>query len=265
MVELDLRSLAPEIGELLHDARRDFKRMEPEMRDSVRESRIAGYRGLRKVQGVDSRLAFSLRSGEVLTGDTAPEVVHTDLHDELNRQIDAPPQFVRVQGYGSVFDVGYVMHDMFGPYVETMERGAFDSSLELGSSLRVQFLNSHQGLGLASSESRRMAIGTDDIGLGFVAALNPAESDAMDVISKLASGSSSRDTSVGGSIREVEWNDDYDHVRIKDWWMSRGEISAVHAGANPAGFVVLRDESLKVKLAAVDVGQQRKLRRLSYA
>ena len=257
---MDTLDLATDISEPLADARRSFAALSDDSRKEIREYRNSVYRLRYRVSASGAR-AFSLRTGDVITGDDIPRVFQSKLHDSLSSEIDAPESYVRVQGYGSVFDVGYYMIDQFGPYVETMSRKAFDASIERGQSLRVSLLRSHAGLGLASTESRRMAVGVDDYGLGFCAALNPEETDSRDLIEKLQAGSTPRDTSIGGQIRDYSWDDDFTHITINDWWMSRGEISAVQIGANPAGFIMLRSESLQSKLAAVEAVQiNRKLR-----
>ena len=65
------------------------------------------------------------------------------------------------------------------------------------------------------------------------------------------------DTSVGGWIRDFEWNEDYDEVEILDWSMSRGEISSVHAGANPGGWAALRDHVIVDKAALAEIMEYR--------
>ena len=128
--------------------------------------------------------AFRVSDGQILTGDKPPKIEPAEVHNALASKLELDnPNYRMIQGYGSVFDVGYVMYDMFGPYVEYMSSKAFDASLKM-KGLRVSYLMSHQGLGLATTTGKRMAIDKDEHGLGFVAALNIEESDARNLICK---------------------------------------------------------------------------------
>ena len=259
---MDLTTLSSDLREPLDDARKSFRALSEDARAEVTRFRSLAYANTSYRYTPRDGTAFSLRTGDVITGDTAPSHFQSEMHDALHSRVEAPDSHVRVQGYGSVFDVGYYMADKFGPYVEVMSRKAFDASVEKGADLRVSLLRSHAGLGLASTESKRMAVGVDDHGLAFSAALNPNETDSRDLIEKLRAGSTPSDTSIGGQIRDFTWDNDFTQVTINDWWLSRGEISVVQIGANPAGFIMLREKSLQSKLAAIEAVRLVKHRRL---
>lgn len=192
-------------------------------------------------------------------GSVAPELRNTPLLDRLAPEV-RNDGFVTVQGYGSIFDHGYLFADAFGLYVEQMDAKAFDASLERGSQLRVSLLIGHRGIGLAEGTAGRMRVGKDERGLGFVASLNMAETDSKDLVEKLRTGSATTDTSVGGRIDAMEWNDDYTVGTITDW--SLREISVVNQGANPAGYVMLRSETPQgvrcANLSDIEFLEQRK-------
>ena len=232
---IDIRALPSEHSDPLAEAARSFKKLSNSSREELITQRGLESGG-KRIWGGQGVAAFRVGTGEVLTGDKPAKMKVTPLLDSLAESVEGPDT---VHGYGSVFDMGYILYDAFGPYVEYMNSSAFESSLALPS-LQMSFLRSHEGLGLATTTAGRMAVGTDDFGLGFVASLSLVESDAADLHNKLRTGSTSNQTSIGGWIRESEWDEDYTSVEITEWWLSRGEISAVHAGANPAGWVDIR-------------------------
>ena len=241
-MSVDFRSLPAELGDPLIEAGRSYSKLSDSARDELSSHRRLGLQGKRTWGGQGSA-AFRVGSGKILSGDKPGQMKVTPLLDSLAADVSGTEV---VHGYGSVFDVGYILHDSFGPYVEYMNRSAFDSSLALPK-LQMSLLRSHEGLGLATTLAGRMAVGTDDYGLGFVASLSLAETDAADLYHKLRTGSTANQTSIAGWIRESEWNEDYTEVEVRDWWLSRGEISAVHAGANPAGWVDIRGGNTKNK------------------
>jgi len=171
-------------------------------------------------------------------GNTQPDTTTRATHFDLLESVTDTASDAYLHGYGSMFDVGYVMYDMWGAYVEHMSPQAFDRSLA-EPDLQTSLLIGHSGLGLATTRAGRMALSADGEGLAFVASLNLEEPDARGLFQKLGSGSTPSDTSVGGWIREAEWNDWLDVVEIMDWDLMRGEISVVQAGANPAGWAAV--------------------------
>ena len=252
---MDFRSLPAEVGDPLIEAERDWRKLSYDSREEIRgkrQLRLTGWRtwgDQESVYGHPAAVAVRVGSGKILTGDAPTKMTVTELLHDLGSDERLPvqgPGFEVIHGYGSVFDVGYVLYDAFGPYIEYMNSSAFDASLALDQ-LQVSYLRSHSGLGLATTLGGRMAVGVDDHGLGFAASLSLAEQDAVELISKLQSKSTSNQTSIGGTIRDYEWNEEYTEVEIMDWWMSRGEISSVHAGANPAGWADIRGGGKKKK------------------
>ena len=239
---IDFRSLPAEYGDSLIEAGRSYRKLSESARGELADHRRSSLHG-KRTWGGQGEAAFRVGSGKVLSGDKPSPMKVTPLLHELAENVAGTEV---VHGYGSVFAVGYILHDAYGPYVEHMAPTAFDSSLALPN-LQMSLLRSHEGLGLATTTAGRMSVGTDDFGLGFVASLSLAESDAADLYNKLRTGSTSNQTSIGGWVREFEWDDDYTELEVQDWWLSRGEISAVHAGANPAGWVDIRGGNSKNK------------------
>lgn len=228
--------LSQRVMDSFHSFSTDWGKRSDEAKQEVRDYRNKVLGG-KQLWGQRAEASFGLNGGEVLTGDVPTEMVVTPLLNKLSGEIDlVNERFDAIWGYGSVFNVGYIMHDMYGPYVEWMNPHAFDPSLQL-EVLQMSFLRSHEGLGLATTQHGRMRVGVDVHGLGFAASLNQAESDASELMEKLRNGSTSSQTSIGGYIEDYQWNDEYTEVEIMEWNLSRGEISVVHAGANPAGWV----------------------------
>ena len=237
-MRFDTRSLPARLSDEFQTFRNDWNGLGDDARTEVRNTRIASLRGRRSWGCVtEGSYAVRIDSGEVLTGD---EVTEMNVTETLYRLADSlKKKGETVWGYGSVFDVGYVLYDMFGPYVEVMNRHAFEKSLEL-EALQVSFLSSHTGLGMGTTRGGSMAVDADTHGLAFAVGLNMSESDSRNVYRKLESKSTPTDTSIAGVIKAYEWNDSYDEVEIYNWWMSRGEISIVQAGANPAGWIATK-------------------------
>src|SRR5690348_9064457 len=77
---------------------------------------------------------------------------------------------VRLTGYASTFDQPYEMYDAFGPYTETVHRGAFDLTLALRPD--VAYLSNHGGLTMARTKSGSMHLATDTRGLHVDALVN---------------------------------------------------------------------------------------------
>lgn len=174
----------------------------------------------------------------VTTGEYSLPREFTDEMNELSEKFAAQnPDGSFIRGYGSVFEVGYLFRDSYGPYTEIMAPTAFDRSLALPD-LQCSYCRGHAGEGMATTRRQRLALLSDDRGFGFIASLNLQESDARDIYEKLRTGSTTGDTSVGAGPYGYrgEWNSAMTEYRVTDWSMSRGEISSVRTGANPAGW-----------------------------
>ena len=243
---IDVGSLPAVLRDLFVEQAGTWRNLSEDARDEVRQGRtiVRGRRtwGMPCRENVTCLAAVRALTGEIITGEKPTEIDVTELLDTLGASLEIPDGSPVVHGYGSIFDIGYVMHDAWGPYIETMDTEAFDKSLA-NKEIQISYLRSHNGLGLATTRAGRMAVDTDALGIGFVAVLNVAETDAADLVAKLSTGSTSTDTSVAGVIHDYAWNSDYDQIRILEWDMNRGEISSVHAGANPAGWAALRESS----------------------
>ncbi len=186
--------------------------------------------------GVDGQAVRVAEDGS-MNQITHAEPVDSPMLEALSERVGPGPQIL---GYGSAFGVGYMMRDMFGPYLEVMSSRAFTESLRVAA-LEMSLLVNHTGLGLATMSSGRMAVDTDAYGLAFAARLDLAEADAAALFSKLQSGSATTEASIGGWIESASWNDDYSVFTVDSWALHRGEISVVNTGANPAAWAVARD------------------------
>ena len=242
-------------SDLIADYRSRWAEMSTERRGELSQYRTQSSRvELRRARTLMGRV--SMREGVVLDGSDQPDTTPTPLLESLFSQLSEFPsgRGAAVWGYGSIFDVGYLYRDEWGPYIERMATTAFDASKAIPN-VQTAFMSSHRGLGMATTRAGRMAWGTDKLGLGFAASLNLEEPDSRSVRDKLESGSTPTDTSVGGSILDASWNDDYTELTITQWSLSRGEISIVQAGANPGGWVTLATPPVVVNeaaLAAID-------------
>ena len=146
-----------------------------------------------------------------------------------------------VGGYASITGVAYELYDMWGPYYEIVEAGAFTSTLDAVANGRSDLLYKiqHAGLGLAAPSAGTLRLLEDDQGLAFAALVDTRQTDAKDLISKLRTGSTSGQTSMAGMIRDYRWDDTYTVVTTSRWDLHRGDVASVAAGANPWGWAAL--------------------------
>jgi HK97 family phage prohead protease len=139
------------------------------------------------------------------------------------------------RGYASVTEHAYDMWDMFGPYTETIARGAFAETL--GQNADVAFLLNHGGMTLARTTSGTLRLSEDDVGLLVDADLDPANSTVRDMASGLRRGDLS-ELSFAFRIVRGTWDPSYTAYRIEQVDMQRGDVSVVNYGANPDTFVL---------------------------
>ena len=89
-------------------------------------------------------------------------------------------ELYHLNGIASVTDTPYEMYDMFGPYEEIVERGAFTETL--AAEPDVAFLVNHRGVTMARTTNGTLELGMVDAGLGSDAWLNPKRQDVKDLI-----------------------------------------------------------------------------------
>jgi len=139
-------------------------------------------------------------------------------------------QFYEVEGYASVFEVGYEMFDMFGPYREIVDYRAFDKSMANGPD--VAFLVNHKGVTMARTTNGTLELSTDMTGLKAHAFLNADRQDVKDFASAIRDGLVD-EMSFAFMLNDGMWNDDFDEFRILEADINRGDVSGVNFGANP--------------------------------
>jgi HK97 family phage prohead protease len=142
-----------------------------------------------------------------------------------------------VAGYASVTEEPYEMYDMFGPYTEVVRSGSFAKTL--GESPQVQLLLNHEGLAMAYTKSGTLRLAEDETGLHMEAEVNPARGDVRDMLAALEDGDVDEMSFAFRVVRQ-NWSPDYEQRDITEISLSRGDVSVVNFGANPATSVALR-------------------------
>jgi HK97 family phage prohead protease len=159
---------------------------------------------------------------------------------------------LRFEGYASVTERAYDVYG--GPpfgWSETIARGAFAKTLNENPD--VVFLVNHDGLPMARTLSGTLELEEDKTGLRAVApALDPEDRDVQWIAPKMARGDLD-EMSFAFRVSRQEWNEDYTDRRITEVNMSRGDVSIVRYGANPATSGTLRHADLFAQLAALDL------------
>lgn len=140
-------------------------------------------------------------------------------------------------GFASVYDRGYEMWDMFGPYTEQVISGAGTTTLAQ-EGLDVPLVLDHTSLrriarttngSLSLSES---TIG-EDSGLHVDAPdLNPRDADVAYIVPKLEAGLID-EMSFRFRITRGEWSADWTEYHIEEYDLHRGDVAIVGYGANP--------------------------------
>lgn len=153
--------------------------------------------------------------------------------------------FVQVEGYATVFGVRYEMWDEFGPYDESVARGAADETLAANPD--VIFLVNHRGLSMARTagpgRAGTLELSADSTGMSDLAWLNPERSDVKDL--KLAIDDEVvTEQSFGFMITEGRWNGDFTHFEIVRFDIHRGDVSAVNYGASPSTSIAARQRDI---------------------
>lgn len=139
-------------------------------------------------------------------------------------------QWYEVSGYASVFERGYEMFDMFGPYTEVVSAGAADETL--AAAPEVVFRFNHAGTPMAGTRNGRLELWADDTGLGQRAFLNPKRADAKLLVQAIEDDDV-REQSFMFHITSGRWSPDYSEYRIDAFDLDRGDVGPVTYGANP--------------------------------
>ncbi|MER6331854.1 HK97 family phage prohead protease [Streptomyces sp. NPDC001034] len=137
------------------------------------------------------------------------------------------------RGHASVYEQGYEMWDMFGPYTEIVTQGAGTDCLARGD-LDVPLVLGHDQLRrLARTTTGTLVLAEDDTGLSVYApALDPADHDVAYIAPKLRAGLID-EMSFAFRIESGQWSPDYTEYRINRYDIHRGDVAIVGYGANP--------------------------------
>ncbi len=136
-----------------------------------------------------------------------------------------------LEAYASVTNTPYVVHDEFGPFTETVRRGAFGDTLAKGPD--VAFRVNHEGLALGRTRSGTLHLDEDARGLKYSVNLDPDSPNAV----ALRSAVNRRDvteSSFAFLVTSQEWSSDYLQRSIFGVDLDRGDVSAVTFGASPS-------------------------------
>jgi HK97 family phage prohead protease len=146
-------------------------------------------------------------------------------------------QWYLVEGYASVFERGYEMWDMFGPYTEVVSAGAADRTL--AASPEVVFRFNHAGTPMAGTRNGRLELWADETGLGQRAYLNPKRADVQ-LLMQAIEDDDVREQSFMFRIEAGHWSQDYTEYRIDAFDLDRGDVGPVTYGANPHTSIAAR-------------------------
>lgn len=163
--------------------------------------------------------------------DSAPERIVARAAIELRAKADSAA--LEFDGYASVYERGYEMWDLFGPYEEIVTAGAGEVSLKR-SDLDVPLVLQHQQLRrIARTTNGTLFLSEDDTGLRSLAPeLDQADQDVAYIAPKLRSGLID-EMSFAFRITEGVWSPDFTQYRINSYDIHRGDVAIVGYGANP--------------------------------
>lgn len=165
-------------------------------------------------------------------------------------------QRYHVFGHASVVERPYEMWDEFGPYLEVIDRRAFDRTL--ASNPDVAFLENHRGVTMARTVAGSLTLSMDDVGLSVDAWLNPERRDVSDLAiaiidREITEMSFAFMLGDGGGM----WNLDFSQFRVCEADINRGDVSAVNYGANPYTDVACRAGEVLADLDRLPAGAAR--------
>ena len=146
-----------------------------------------------------------------------------------------------VEGYATVYNRGYEMWDMAGPYMEVVAPNSLDRSL--AQTPDVAFLVNHLGVAMARSRSRNgnptLILRSDTTGMHIQAWLNADRQDVRDLASAI-DDEIVDEMSFAFRIEDHTWDEDYTQLTLKQLNINRGDVSAVNFGANPFTSIAAR-------------------------
>lgn len=124
----------------------------------------------------------------------------------------------------------YEMEDAYGPWTESIMRGAFRKTLAEGAD--VAFLVNHSGLTMARTKPGTLQLAEDMTGLHYEARLNPERPDVQLLRAAIEDGAIDESSFAFRVVRQ-RWSEDYMRRWIQEVNLDKGDVSPVNYGANP--------------------------------
>lgn len=150
-----------------------------------------------------------------------------------------------IEGYASMYERGYDMWDMFGPYKEIVSAGGGAKTLAATPDVVYRF--NHTGTPMARTTNGRLELWEDSTGLGDRAWVNPHRDDVKELVHAIGDRDVT-EQSFMFRIMDGIWSSDYTEFRINEFDLDRGDVGPVTYGANPHTAVALRSGEI---LAAI--------------
>lgn len=156
---------------------------------------------------------------------------------EVRASDEGDGSVLRFEGFASVYQRGYEMWDMFGPYSEQVSSGAGAKSLARAD-LDVPFVLAHDSLRrIARTTNGSLVLSErtiDDVeGLHVEAPqLDASDGDVAYIAPKLRSGLID-EMSFRFRILQGAWSPDWTEYHIDEYDIHRGDVAIVGYGANP--------------------------------
>lgn len=164
---------------------------------------------------------------------------------------------VEFSGYATVFNHDYEVHDAYGSFTERIVPKAFTRTLADQPDVVLNLGHGKAGTGLpiARTKSGTLRLVEDSVGLRVSASLDKRDPDVQAILPKMLRGDldeMSLAFRVAAGDQSQEWNSDYTDRTIRQINLSRGDVSIVTFGANPATVAALRaalaDEDVRAQL-----------------
>lgn len=157
------------------------------------------------------------------------------------RTADSGATTLEFNGTASVYERGYEMWDLFGPYTEIVSAGAAEDLAMPG--LDVPLVLAHDSLRrIARTTNGTLTLAQNDVGLQVHAPqLDPADVDVAYIAPKIRAELID-EMSFRFLITNGEWSPDFTVYRIHSYRIHRGDVAIVGYGANPFTSATLREE-----------------------
>lgn len=169
------------------------------------------------------------------------------------KKMDGKDWFV-LDGYFTMYELGYEMWDWAGPYTEIVSLGAGDATI--ANDPDVVFLENHKGLAMARTVAGTLKLKSDETGGHNEVWLNPTRTDVADLVAAIEDGTIT-EQSFAFQITKGSWSPDYSEYRINEFDINRGDTSAVNYGANPYTSIAARSRDLLEELDRLPAGVAR--------